>query len=87
MFTLFLSSIRVGICNIRQRAFSSKSHAFGRKPRQSSLKQEEIDAALESIVRNNGRLGMLESLLATTGDINLSKTKVQTEKGWRSGPS
>src|SRR5215471_8788981 len=44
----------------RQEAFSSKTHVFRRKPSQSDYKQDEIDTALDSIVRNNGSPGVLE---------------------------
>ncbi|PGH28113.1 hypothetical protein AJ80_00002 [Polytolypa hystricis UAMH7299] len=64
----------------RQDTFSSKSHLFRRQPSKSGFKHDEIRTTMESIIRNNGSLGVLECLLIRNDEAKREKSLFKFHK-------
>lgn len=65
----------------RLEAFSSKSHIFRRAPSKRSYKKDELYAAIDSIIRAGGPVGVLECLLAQSKDAKAKKNLFGKQQG------
>ncbi|KAK2873717.1 hypothetical protein FQN49_002134 [Arthroderma sp. PD_2] len=64
----------------RLEAFSAKSHVFRRTPSKRSFKRDELYSAIDSVIRNDGSLGMLEYLLTQLKETKSKKSFFKTQE-------
>ncbi|EER26691.1 ankyrin repeat containing protein [Coccidioides posadasii C735 delta SOWgp] len=63
----------------RLETFSSKSHIFRRTPSQRNFKKQELYVAIETVIRENGPVGVLECLLTQAKDAKSKKNIFKTD--------
>ncbi|EAS32314.3 uncharacterized protein CIMG_03338 [Coccidioides immitis RS] len=63
----------------RLETFSSKSHIFRRTPSQRNFKKQELYVAIETVIRENGPVGVLECLVTQAKDAKSKKNIFKTD--------
>ncbi|EGE04420.1 hypothetical protein TEQG_03622 [Trichophyton equinum CBS 127.97] len=64
----------------RLEAFSAKSHVFRRTPSKRSFKREELYSAIDTVIRDDASLGMLEYLLTQLKETKAKKSFFKTQE-------
>ncbi|KAM5464507.1 hypothetical protein MauCBS54593_007022 [Microsporum audouinii] len=64
----------------RLEAFSAKSHVFRRTPSKRSFKRDELYSAIDSAIRSDSSLGMLEYLLTQLRETKSKKSFFKTQE-------